>query len=127
MAAVGSDAVDGAVMTLELPQSPQCVRVPELEHPTSAAAQQGRGAGDDAQRTHPVTVSIRDLLMDEIDINIISAVYFTNDAQNLTPENCGSTLIVEKPKNKVSARVFKGTMLAIMQQSMSQQGRRRLL
>lgn len=65
MAAVGRDAVNGALVTLELPQGPQRVRVPQLEHPASAAAEQGRGAGDDAQRTHPVAVSVWDLLMGE--------------------------------------------------------------
>lgn len=64
MAAVGRDAVDGALVTLQLPQSPQRVRVPQLEHPTSAAAQQGRGPGDDTQCTHPVTVGVRDLLLE---------------------------------------------------------------
>ena len=63
MAAVARDGVNGAVMTLELPEGPESVRVPQLEHPASAAAQQGRRAGDHAQRTHPVTVGVRDLLM----------------------------------------------------------------
>lgn len=63
MAAVGRDAVDGALVTLQLPQSPQSVCVPQLEHPTSAAAQQGWGPRDNTQRTHPVTVGVRDLLL----------------------------------------------------------------
>lgn len=62
VAAVGGDAVDGTLVTLQLPQSPQSVRVPQLEHPASAAAQQGRRAGDDAQSTDPVTMGVRDLL-----------------------------------------------------------------
>lgn len=62
VAAVCSDAVYGALMTLELPQRPQCVCVPELEHPSSAATQQGREAGDDAEGANPVTMSIWDLL-----------------------------------------------------------------
>lgn len=63
MAAVRRDAVDGALVTFQLPQSPQCVCVPQLEHAASAAAQQGRRPGDDTQRTNPVTVSVRDLLL----------------------------------------------------------------
>lgn len=64
MAAVGGDAVDGALVALQLSQGAECVRVPQLEHPASAAAQQGRRAGDDAQRTHPVPVGVGDLLWD---------------------------------------------------------------
>lgn len=64
MAAVGGDAVDGALVALELSQGAECVRVPQLEHPASAAAQQGRRAGDDAQRTNPVPVCVGDLLGD---------------------------------------------------------------
>ena len=67
MAAVARDGVDGAVVTLELPDGPQSVRVPKLEHPASAAAQQSRGAGDHAQCAHPVTVGVRDLLMERKD------------------------------------------------------------
>lgn len=67
VAAVDSDAVDGALVALQLSQSPQCVCVPQLEHPPSAAAQQGRGPGDDPQRTHPVPVSVGHLLADEKD------------------------------------------------------------
>lgn len=63
MAAVGGDAVDGALVTFHLAQSPQRVCVPQLEHPASAAAQQDRGRGHHAQRTHPVTVGVRDLLL----------------------------------------------------------------
>lgn len=63
MAAVCSDAVNGALMTLELPQRPQCVCVPELEHSSSAATQEGREAGDNAQGANPVTVSVWDLLL----------------------------------------------------------------
>ena len=63
MAAVGGDAVDGALVTLELPQGPQGVCVPQLEHAAPAAAEQGRGARDDAQRAHPVAVSVWDLLI----------------------------------------------------------------
>lgn len=62
VAAVGGDPVDGALMTLQLPQSPQRVRVPQLEHPSPAATQQGRRAGHDAQRADPVTVGVGDLL-----------------------------------------------------------------
>lgn len=62
MAAVGGDAVNGALMTLQLPQGPQGVRVPQLEHATSAAAEQGRGSGDHTQSTNPVAVSVGDLL-----------------------------------------------------------------
>lgn len=64
MAAVGGDAVDGALMALQLSQGAECVRVPQLEHPASAAAQQGWRAGDDAQCTHPVPVCVGDLLWD---------------------------------------------------------------
>lgn len=64
MAAVGGDAVDGALVTLQLPQSRERVAVPQLEHPASAAAEQSRRPGDDAQRTNPVTVGARHLLSD---------------------------------------------------------------
>lgn len=64
MAAVGRDAVDGALVTLQLPQSSEGVRVPQLEHPSSAAAQQGRGPGDDAERADPVSVGVGDLLLE---------------------------------------------------------------
>lgn len=63
MAAVGGDAVDGALVTSDLAQSPQRVRVPQLEHAASAATQQDRGGGDHAQRTHPVPVGVGDLLL----------------------------------------------------------------
>lgn len=63
MAAVGGDAVDWALVTFQLPQSPQCAGVPQLEHPSSAAAQQSRGPRDDTQRTNPVTMGVRDLLL----------------------------------------------------------------
>lgn len=65
MAAVGGDAVDGALVTLHLAQRPQRVRVPQLEHPASAAAQQDWGGGDHAQRAHPVPVGVGDLLVGE--------------------------------------------------------------
>lgn len=64
MAAVGRDAVDGALVTLQLSQSSQGVRVPQLEHPSSAAAQQGRRPGDDAERADPVSVGVGDLLLE---------------------------------------------------------------
>lgn len=73
MAAVGGDAVDGALVTLQLAQRPQSVCVPQLEHPASAAAQQDRGPGDYTQRAHPVTVGVGDLLVER-----------TNDVNNLT-------------------------------------------
>lgn len=41
MATVGGDAVDGAVVTLHLPQGAQRVRVPQLEDAAPASAQQG--------------------------------------------------------------------------------------
>lgn len=62
MAGVGGDAVDGALVTFDLAQTPQRVCVPQLEHPAPAAAQQDRGRGDHAQRTHPVAVGVGDLL-----------------------------------------------------------------
>lgn len=65
VAAVGGDAVDGALVTLHLAQRPQRVRVPQLEHPASAAAQQDWGGGDHAQRAHPVPVGVGDLLVGE--------------------------------------------------------------
>lgn len=65
MAAVGGDAVDGALVTLQLPQSPERVGVPQLEHPASAAAQQGRRPWYDAQCTNPVTVGVRNLLLEK--------------------------------------------------------------
>ncbi len=80
MAAVGRDAVDGALVTLQLSQSPQCVRVPQFEHPTSAAAQQGRGPRDDTQSTHPVTVCVRDLLLER---KIKGFKSYDNDFTNL--------------------------------------------
>lgn len=64
MAAVGRDAVDGALVALQLSKSPQCVRVPQLEHPTSAATQQSRRPGNHSQCTNPVTVGIWDLLLE---------------------------------------------------------------
>lgn len=67
VAAVGADAVNGALVTLQLAQSPQRVRVPQFEHPASAAAQQHRGPRDHAQRAHPVTVGVGDLLVDRTD------------------------------------------------------------
>lgn len=65
MAAVGRDAVDGALVTLQLPQSTEGVRVPQLEHPSSAAAQQDRGPGDHAERADPVSVGVGDLLLEK--------------------------------------------------------------
>lgn len=70
MAAVDSDAVDGALVALQLSQSPQCVCVPELEHPPPAATQQCRGPGYHPQRTNPVPVSVGHLLKDEQDENV---------------------------------------------------------
>lgn len=64
MAAVASDSIDGAVVTLQFPDGPQSVRVPQLEHPASTATQQGWRARHNAQCTHPVTVGVRDLLME---------------------------------------------------------------
>lgn len=64
MAAVGGDAVDGALVTPQLAQSPQRICMPQLEHPASAATQQDRGPRDHAQGTHPVAVGIGDLLLD---------------------------------------------------------------
>lgn len=64
MAAVGGDAGDGALVALQLPQGPQRVGVPQLQHAAPAAAQQHRGPGDHAQRTHPVTVGVGDLLLE---------------------------------------------------------------
>lgn len=58
VAAVGGDAVDGALVALEFPQGPQCVCVPKLEHPSSTATKQGRRARHHTQGTHPVTVGI---------------------------------------------------------------------
>lgn len=65
VAAVGGDAVDGALVTFHLAQSPQRVRVPQLEHPAPAAAQQDGGRRDHAQRAHPVPVGVGDLLRGE--------------------------------------------------------------
>lgn len=63
VAAVGGDAVDGALVALQLAQGPQRVCVPQLQHPAPAATQQHRGRGDHAQRAHPVTVGVGDLLL----------------------------------------------------------------
>lgn len=65
MAGVCGDAVDGAVMTLELAQASQSVRVPQFKHPSSTAAQESWGAGDHPQGAHPVAVGVRDLLVGE--------------------------------------------------------------
>lgn len=65
VAAVGGDAVDGTLVSLQLPERPQGVRVPQLENPGSAAAQQRRRPGHHAQRTHPVPVGVGDLLWTE--------------------------------------------------------------
>jgi len=70
VAAVGGDAVDGALVALQLAEGPQRVRVPQLEHPSPAAAQQGRGPGDHAQRAHPVAVGVRDLLLERERIDV---------------------------------------------------------
>lgn len=63
MAAVGGDAVDGALVSLEFTQGPERVCVPQFEHTSSAATKKSRRTWDDAQRTHPVTVSVWNLLM----------------------------------------------------------------
>lgn len=60
--AVGGDGINGALMSSDLPEGRQRVRVPQLEHPPSATAQQGRAAGHQAQRTHPVAVGVWHLL-----------------------------------------------------------------
>lgn len=62
-AAVSGDAVDGALVSPEFSERTQRVRVPELQHTTSTAAQQGRRTWYDAQRAHPVPMSVRDLLL----------------------------------------------------------------
>ena len=63
VAAVGGDGVDGALVALQLPQGPQSVRVPQLEHAASAATQQSRRAGHHPQGTHPITVRVWYLLL----------------------------------------------------------------
>lgn len=79
MAAVGGDAVDGALVTPQLAQRPQRVCVPQLEHPAPAATQQDRGPRDHAQGTHPVAVGVGDLLLDRVKSFIPEA------EQNLPP------------------------------------------
>lgn len=69
-------------MTLQLPQGPQGVCVPQLEHATSAAAKQGRGSRDNTQSTNPVTVGVWDLLLERrtekmmmIDVNPLKTIF----------------------------------------------------
>ena len=63
VAAVGGDGVDGALVALQLPQGPQGVCVPQLEHAASAAAQQSRRARHHPQGTHPIAVRVWHLLL----------------------------------------------------------------
>lgn len=63
VAAIGGDAIDGALVALEFPKGPQCVCMPQLEHPSSTAAQQGRRARHHTQGTHPVTMGVGHLLL----------------------------------------------------------------
>lgn len=60
--AVGADGIDGAVMALDLINGCEVVHIPDLDEARPAGAQQHGPAGYKGQGTHPVLVSIGDLL-----------------------------------------------------------------
>lgn len=62
MTAVGRDAVDGALVTSDLPERTQRVRVPEFENSSPTATQQDGGRRHDSQSTNPITMSVGYLL-----------------------------------------------------------------
>ncbi len=62
MAAVGWDAVDGALVASEFSEWTQGVRVPEFENSSSTAAEQHGRRRHDPQSTNPVTMSVGYLL-----------------------------------------------------------------
>lgn len=62
MLAVGADGIDGAVVALDLTNGCEVVHVPDLDEACPAGAQQHGPARHKGQGTHPVLVSIGDLL-----------------------------------------------------------------
>lgn len=62
LAGVGADCIDRAVMSLCLPSGYEGIHIPELEGASSAAAEQNWSTRYQAKSTHPVFMSIRNLL-----------------------------------------------------------------
>lgn len=64
LAAVGGQAVDGTVVSPDLAERRKWVGVPEAQQPSSASAEQHRGAWHHAQSANPVCLGA-DRLLDE--------------------------------------------------------------
>lgn len=62
LAGVGADCIYRAVVSLHLPNGCEAIHVPEFEGASSAAAEQNRSARYQAKSTHPVFMSVRNLL-----------------------------------------------------------------
>lgn len=62
LAGVGADCIYRTVMSLHLPSGCKGIHIPELEGASSAATEQNRSARYQAKSTHPVFMSIRNLL-----------------------------------------------------------------
>lgn len=62
MPGVGAYGVNGAVVTSDLSDGREVVHIPHLQHAAAATAQQHGPTRDVRQRTHPVLVSVGDLL-----------------------------------------------------------------
>lgn len=62
LAAVGGQAVDGAVVSPDLAEGREWVGVPEPQQPSSASAEQHRGARHHTQSANPVCLGTDRLL-----------------------------------------------------------------
>lgn len=71
MAGVSADCIYRTVMSFHLPNLSEGVHIPELEGASSAAAEQNWStSGQQTESTHPVFMSIRNLLKDRKKANL---------------------------------------------------------
>lgn len=66
MAAVSGQAVNGTVVSPNLTEGCECVGMPEAQQPSSASAEQHRGAWHHAQSANPVCLSTGRLLEETV-------------------------------------------------------------